>query len=706
MKFRIEDITGIYHGYGFEYRPDLSTTRALVFTIAQGVFDNAIIVNLDKDTSVQQLSSELSDLGFQIKVEIFHSLKETEDRLFSGFFSVPRTKAAFKRDYDAHIKNIVNAFPVKGAVYSYFRSPFTKDSHSYNADDNILQHIKDEVNSEGPKLILIEAAAGFGKTCTAYEIAKLISEQDDEHIVLFAELSRDRQAKIFNHVLHKELARSFPAVSPDLVVREIKKGKVIVVLDGFDELLNEREEEKFQFEKSQAMLETIGKILEQNAKVVLTTRKTAILQGDDFDGWVSSQVEKFDFTRFSLKEPSARSWLGNERHEKLEGSRVNIKNLSNPVLLSFLRFVDEEQFEAILKQPDRIVEKYFELLLIRERGRQTLDMSVDEQAEFMKRLAQHMMECNFTRDSKESIISYFSEFEMETIEAIRSRYSAESRPTFEAMLEKLSNHALLDRSSIDEKIGFINNFVLGHFVALDVMEATEEWLADSIFVEAAVNAYSARTTESRKLIWEKLKDSLEYCSHEDRAKLEIRLLDQVSGTYANCSFNEIIFDTKSFFETGSLTACCFNGCTFSNCTFDYSKIKESTFISCQFYNCSSIGNNNNNEFISSLLDEASKDAIDLGVYPERALPNIQEGENDVKAFILEKFWPVGKETVAFAHRPMVIFYRGSTYPSQTITEAVESMRRDGLLVSAKRKNWIGLNLSGNNFLAIREILGR
>jgi uncharacterized protein YjbI with pentapeptide repeats len=495
-------------------------------------------------------------------------------------------------------------------------------------------------------------------------------------------------------------------VSPDLVVREIKKRKVIVVLDGFDELLNEREEEKFQFEKSQAMLETIGKILEKNAKIILTTRKTAILQGDDFDGWISGQVDKFEFTRFSLSEPSARSWLGNERYEKLEASRVNIKNLSNPVLLTFLRFIDDEQFNTVLHHPDRIVEKYFELLLIRETGRQTLKMSPDEQSEFMKRLAQHMMRCNFTRDSKESIVNYFSEFEMETIEAVRSRYNSDSRPTFEAMLEKLSNHALLDRSSIDEKIGFINNFVLGHFVAMDLMEASGEWLEDSIFVEAAVNAYSARTAESREEIWKRLTDSLEFCRPQDRAKLEIRLLDRVSGDYVNISFNEIVFDIQSFFTNGSLTSCYFNGCTFSNCNFDFTRIHKSTFISCQFYNCSSIGLNTSNEFISSIMDETSKTAIDVGFSPEKEKPNEKNGDHEVKAYILEKFWPVGKETVAFAHRPMVIFYRGSTYSSQTITETVESLRRDGLLVSAKRKNWIGLNLSGNNFLTIREILGR
>ncbi|CAI8724442.1 AAA family ATPase [Pseudomonas donghuensis] len=705
MQQILSDVIGIYKGYGFEHRPDLSVPKLLVFTIAQGVFDNAIIVGFDDKLEASELASDLVGLGFQVKFERFVSVKKTEDDLFNGFFSVARTKASFKRDYDAHISNIMTSFPVQGASYSYFKSPFSKDSHQYNADDDILQHINDEVKSVGPKLILIEAAAGFGKTCTAYETAKLLSEKNDGHIVLFAELSRDRQAKIFNHVLHKELARSFPAVSPDLVVREIKKGKVIVVLDGFDELLNEREEEKFQFEKSQAMLETIGKILEQNAKVILTTRKTAILQGDDFDGWVSGQTERFDFTRFSLKEPSPRSWLGNERYERLASSRVSIKSLANPVLLTFLRFADDESFELVLNEPDRVVEKYFELLLKREVGRQTLQMAISEQSDFMKRLAQHMMKYNFTRDSKENIIAYFSECEVEAIETARSQYSADVRPTFEAMLEKLSNHALLDRSSIDEKIGFINNFVLGHFVAMDVMETSDEWVAESIFVEAAVNAYSARSDEGRKKLWERLAESLEYCSDEDRVKLELHLLGQVSGVYTSASFNEIVFDTISFFVSGNLSGCCFNGCTFVNCVFDFSLIEKNTFISCSFYNCSAVGVNQDNDFISSVMDEVSSNAIGSSVAVVEVQTS-QNSEDEIKAYILEKFWPVGKDTIAFAHRPMFIFYRGAPYPPHAITASVEAMRKDGLFASAKRKNWIGLDLAGNNFQTIKGILGR
>ena len=705
MSLPLEKITEIYRSYGFEYRKDLSEEKSFVFTITQGVFDNAIILTTADSASVDALELELSDLGFQVKKEVYISTKHTEESLFSGFFSVRKTKAGFRRDYNTHIENIIQSFPADDASYDYIRSPFLKNSYSFGDEEDILGDIYTEISSPGPKLILIEAAAGFGKTCTAYEVGKIISEQNDDHIVLFAELSRDRQAKIFNHVLYKEVARSFPAVSPDLVIREIKNGKIIVILDGFDELLNEREDERFQFEKSQAMLETIGDILELNAKVILTTRKTAILQGDEFDEWISGHTESFAFTRYSLKSPSIRSWLSYERNTRLEESRVNIKHLSNPVLLTFLRFISDNEFDDVLANPNAIVDKYFILLLTREIERQKLELSVTEQSDFMKRLAQHMISRNFTRDSKESIVKYFAECEVSLIELSRSRYRPESRPTFEEMLEKLSNHALLDRSSADEKIGFVNNFVLGHFVAMDLMETTNEWLADSIFLEAAVNAYSSRTYDQRADAWTRLTDSLQYATDDERLRLELSMLDRVSGNFKNSQFNEIVFDTQSFFETGEIVSCHFNECTFKDCTFDFSRIQNCTFISCIFYGCSSTGPVGGNQFISPHMDDGSTEA--LLISSDRAESSKPPAETDeIKKYILEKFWPVGKETVAFAHRPMFIFYRGGAHPATEVTTALEDLRREGIITSAKRKNWVGIDLTAHHFVTIKEILGR
>ncbi len=704
----ITDLIRLYTDYGFNYREELSNKEDTVFTITQGVFDNAIIIK-NNTSKCSKLEDDLTDLGFHVNTENFTCIKDLEKKLFRGFFSLRRTKLLFSTDYENHIKNITKSFPTSDISYKYIHSSYHKNGNYYDNQRDIIGDIQSEINTHGPKLLLIEAPAGFGKTCTAYEIGKIISEQDDDHLVLFAELSRDRHAKIFNHVIQRELARSFPAVSASLVNKEIKTGKIVVILDGFDELLNDREEEKFQFEKSQAMLETIGKMLEVNAKIILTTRKTAILQGDDFDEWISENANKFEFMRYTLKEPSARSWLSNDRASKLAEYNVNIKNLSNPVLLTFLKFIPDEEFYDVIKRPDNIVDKYFNLILKREIERQTLKLDVAEQSALLTRLAKDMVLNNYTKASKESIIDYISYQELELIEKCRSRYEHEFRPTFEEMIEKLSNHALLDRTGFEEKIGFVNNFVLGHFVGIDLLETDEEWLADSIFIDAVVNSFSSRTKHKRIEVWRRLSDSLIFLNDDEKVRFEQTLLEQVSGNYQDSQFKEITFETRGLFKNGSASSCLFYECTFNNCLIDFDRLKNNSFISCSFYNCDVSGINTSNNIISPTFDYLSSQALAPSI--KETAPGVKtlylDNEDDqLKVFVLEKFWPVGRETIAYAHRPLFIFYRSSNHPVSDITKTIDELRKEGLIISAKRKNWIGLDFSGQKMQLIKDILGR
>ncbi|MCO4883409.1 hypothetical protein, partial [Paraburkholderia caribensis] len=72
-------------------------------------------------------------------------------------------------------------------------------------------------------MFLIEAAAGFGKTCTAQEIVNGLIENSD-YLPLYAELSRNRQARVFRHILLDEIDRTFPLLGSRLVQSEIQNG--------------------------------------------------------------------------------------------------------------------------------------------------------------------------------------------------------------------------------------------------------------------------------------------------------------------------------------------------------------------------------------------------------------------------------------------------------------------------------------------------
>ncbi|HFO8147377.1 TPA: NACHT domain-containing protein, partial [Escherichia coli] len=162
------------------------------------------------------------------------------------------------------------------------------------------------------KLILIEAPAGFGKTCTSYEILNSLISIDGAPIPFFTEFSRDRQAKVFSHVFVREVDRSFRTVKSDLVIDETKNGKIVLVLDGFDELLNDTTSNKtndIDFEKAQPMLETIGELLTKSAKVILTSRRAAIFDGEIFQEWKDKYRDNFDVVRYRLNSPEVRDWL-------------------------------------------------------------------------------------------------------------------------------------------------------------------------------------------------------------------------------------------------------------------------------------------------------------------------------------------------------------------------------------------------------------
>ena len=699
-----ESTIDIFKRYGFEYREEFSEAEILIFTKKSGFFDNASIVKLSTSANSETAIKNLAKVGYSVKEHIFSTSIELEFELFDGFFSINRSKREFNNDYLKHIEKIIKAYTMELDDYKYRSAPYSKNlvkQDSIDSDD-IIAAISKDLSSDGPRLILIEAAAGFGKTCTAYEIAKNISETQKQKLVLFAELSKDRQAKIFSHVLNKEVMRSFPSLPSELVIQEIKNGRIAVILDGFDELLKNHDEEK-QFEKSQAMLETIGEILSSNAKVVLTTRKTAILQGDDFNNWIESHSEDFEFVRYSLHEPEIKQWLDASRLQQLEERGIRIKNISNPVLLTYLQFIPDELFQKTVQQPDLIIERYFNSMLEREIDRQALNMSIEDQKQLLAGLAVDMVDRNYTKDARENIVKHFLINEADIIDGIRDSYPVTERPTKDELANKFANHALLDRSANDDKIGFINDFVLGNFVSNNISNSeSNEWVGDDIFIESAILASSPRSTIFREGLWEKLNFVRASINDQDRIKFQSLLLDRVDEKYKNSNINNMRFESIDLFYTGTADSCIFYECTFKDCLINFENIKNCFFVCCVFYDCSSVKNlpSETNSFISCQQHGNTNFQITKS---EQLLPAVVGGDQ-VKKFILEKFWPIGKHSIAFAHRPLSMFFGKNTHPSDEVEAAIEELKRDGIIQDAHRKSWIGIDTS--HIAEITRILGR
>src|SRR6185503_1197805 len=115
----------------------------------------------------------------------------------------------------------------------------------------------------------------------------------------------------------------------------------------------------------ESMLDTIGNLLEHKAKIVLTTRRTAIFTGLEFEKWLTKWSDRFTITRIAIKEPRIKDWLGIPRYQKVKDKNVPIQNLANPVLLTFLKNLQPVDFENLIDHPDLLIKEYFDKMLTR-----------------------------------------------------------------------------------------------------------------------------------------------------------------------------------------------------------------------------------------------------------------------------------------------------------------------------------------------------
>ncbi|RXS42920.1 hypothetical protein EST55_03975 [Idiomarina sp. 29L] len=697
----------LYKSYGFEELP-VDNKDVLVFTLRNGHFHNADIVKVSDKVDVESTFQQLRKLNFACTVRNYSSLNEVEEVLFEGFFSAKETKQRLSREYEKHVNSIEDTLGVQGA-YKYVEVAYTLNGEE--GDSKLIDVITEKFESKRPTLILIEAAAGFGKTCTAFEVLNELLSSKSNKVPLFSELSRNRKAKIFRYVFLDEIDRSFPTLRSSLVQEKIKEGRVPVILDGFDELIHQsRSSDDDGYDAAEPMLDTIGELLEENSKVVLTTRRTAIFDGDAFHEWVFSHEDEFDVIRIRLKEPTISDWLTSEKIASLEKFNFPIAKLNNPVLLAYLRGLPEDEFEGVLELGDDIVKRYFYTLLEREQERQNLKLSVEEQLTIMRFVASDMVLSNYTSESKEYLEMLLSEKFARLLEKVMALYTSAERPSMDELITKITTHALLDRVGNSDNIGFINEFVLGNFVADVVIESDDsEWLGEQRFIEPAVMATVPRSVDRREMLWSSIRFALEFQAPADRVLFSQSLCGELRIDLTDDTLSAQTFRDLNLGKESKVKRFLFLDCIFQDCNFFKENFEEVTFVNCHFYGCSVADKHkaeksnielvNNHEdgigFLDSLgtIQNLSKSSL---AEDDKSLPKVEE-------FILSKFWPKGRPR-AHKHRPTSILYSGGKFTPSEIHSGIDSLKAKEILSVPDKSNFLELNIS--KIAEIKELIGK
>lgn len=683
-KSRFEEIKELYNLFGFNVYE--STNEYIIFQQNRGYFNNVEIVIMSKTFNAASLKSELSEAGFAVKVKFFETIEKLHEDLFLGFFCINCAKEREKSNYNQFCE-MQTKKKITGEEYKYIECNYTLNNE--NVSMELIQFIIDQIEKEKSGLLIIEAAAGYGKTCTSYEVTHALSSHFDHKIPLLTELSKNRKASIFRYVLLSEIDANFTGLKYELVEKEILDGNIPLIIDGFDELLSksielQNDNKSDQFKESQTMLDTIAQFFtnDSKAKIIITSRKSSIFTGELFENWIVKRELNCDINRIQLGTPNCAKWLGLDKYNILKKNKPELIKISNPILLDIVRSMGIDELNRLTVSD--IIEVYFDKLLEREIERQSLLIDKNEQMNIMRQLAVEFVELDITSEEYKCIAEIFEMILGSKLDEYISKYNdlailnEGTVPDREEFISKLAHHAFLDRVSVSKNnIGFINYFVFGLLIgdALVSNQLSIEKVSFR-FIDIAATAYTTHNKDKREALFKVIEPSLDRFEENNRIYIDSKLLFHPSKSYSECVFTSIHFESQfEFLKEYKFINCSFYDCSFENC-----KISLQAFIECQFINCKF--------FDSILVDDTEIDNQLIFVsclgekeFNERAsqyIPPKVDGRN-YKKILLEQFWKPGKD-LAERRCGFHTVYRGiSKNDIKYIDDALKELISQGII---------------------------
>lgn len=641
------EIKKIFKLYGYDVFDETSTY--IVFAVRHSIYPGVDIVLLEDidPTEVQTLEDMYSKQRYAVRVCRANDMKMVEDFLFDSFFQVEATNKQIGVRYREYGRSIIASYGIPedyNAEYSYIESPYYIEEDITTTQrgprGELVSSITEEIAKPGATLIIVEAAAGFGKTSTALEILKHYENTKHGIRPFYMELAKDRQAATFRYLLLSQMHREFNVLLGDEIVDyNIKKGRIPLIIDGFDELLSEDLDTGNVLRakrRGETMLSTIAEYLQGDAKIILTTRRTAILSGEDFFEWYINKLSNghIRLLRYSLEQPSVADWLDARRIKLIQR---DIDNILNPVLLGYLHYLSDVDYDKECKSA-QLINCYISKLLNREIDRQHLPFSVEEQKIIYSNLAVAFAYDDIMSESRSNVKDYISLLSGEII----AKHITIGRDV-DSLMNTLANHALLDRKG-NNNIGFVNDFVLGVFIGLAMLNERNKDLIGyykemSIrFLDKVLMAMSLSSETDRDTVWMLLVDNCSNLSSQMRLQADLMLQRRAMSSYEDQTFDGNNYVGITLGDTEAT----FKNCHFANMSFTDSCINVDNFSSCEFINC--VFNNTSINIDSPDVDfiQCYKDGELIPMYVDvNQSENVENADTDLWVEMLSQYSLVG-----------------------------------------------------------------
>ena len=690
----------VYRGYGYTVKVK---DNVRIYEYKKGRYFGVDFVNFnDSLEECKKIYDEYAKQGFACNPKKYESIEQVEEDLFKSFFQVSHFKNTLSRRYEGFISQQMLALPQE-AKYEYISCPYgfmiydndgLPEFETIENGRSIVEHVTTLIqDTTQPLFVIIEAAAGFGKTCSSYELLKNINSLDGDLVPLYVELSRNREARIFKYILLDEIDKQFQSLgSSEIVIREIKNGRIPLIIDGFDELLSkDLSQTDSQLRDVESMLQTIVELLEGNAKIIITSRKTAIFNSEEFFDWMQNSSSNYSVARFTLSEPEMKDWLPETYLQIMRDKEFPIGEIANPVLLTYIRNLPDKEFSDLIENSGSIVDKYFEFILNRERTRQNFEFDNDTQFGILKKLVRLMSELDIKTEDKNFIKELIRDYNEEIFDNYLKKCQTLPKPTKDELADTLSNHALLDRKQND-KIGIINEFVLGYLVGKNLTEGDykghypnneyRNYISQDL-ASLAVMSFKVQSADDRAKLHNAFTEIAFGYQVEFDLNRDISLVGKATNKYSSGLISDTVYREITFGSPAKFIDFIFNDCVFKRCIFKKTSFISSGFINCTFYDCSwensneveetdissvyLVGCSDNNGFIAQNYDEI----------PEESDTSIKIG--DIEDAILGIFIIDGKRTCSMK-KVLNIKNELSDYDEKFVDKALSNLNKKKCII--------------------------
>lgn len=639
-----QEIIALFENYRYNLLKDRD--GVLIFEYASGMYSAVEIVPVSdkiEKAEIEKVKDDYSRAGYATHLYENCDINVIQRDLFNGFFQTKLSNNRIKNKYREYCDRVMMQYGKAADDYKYIEVPYDQEYDFYpqKVKGGVVDSLYDMLQGEGARLIILEAPAGFGKTSTTYEVLSRFQNVERDVRPFMMELYKDRTAPIFKYVLLSNIDRDFDvSIKSEIVIENIKAGRIPLLVDGFDELLSRdinNSNRKVDFKEVESMLSTIADLLEGNSKILLTSRKTAIFSGEQFYEWYGKLLDKgldFHVVKYTLNNPTISDWLGRDSIEKYGKSLLSA--LNNPVLLGFIRYCGDGMDEG----ENNVVKKFFDLLLSREINRQDLPFTVGEQQEIMRRLAMSMAGFNCSSDTRTWIMNLI---EGTSGKLISSKVTAARDG--ESILNSLTNHALLNRKN--DKIGFLNDFIFGtmlaeaflHYPGDDHYEIIDTKEIAFDFLDKCIKSAVFFDKDDKKQVHASLKNNASM-DMVNSVLCDWKLVGNSSKKLDGLSFDEeCLYGVTFGSPDNEIANCTFSNIEFSGCTFNYDYLNGCTFVRCKFDDCVREGQN------FSCYNYGCLDSDGILKVDENEHEVIQEtlSDDEVKVSILQKYFMVGSQ---------------------------------------------------------------